>query len=196
MVELDALFATPMGALLIFLLRIVDVSCDTMRVLFAVRGRRFFAAGLGFFQALIWIFAVASAIAHVDSALHVLGYAAGYAAGTFVGVSIEQAVAYGWATVRIVSRAAGVEIAEGLRDVGHGVTEFSGFGREGNVEIVHVAVHRAQIDKVLDIVDRHDRSAFVTVEEPTMLRGGSMVAREWRATPSWMKWGGGRRQRV
>ena len=57
-----------------------------------------------------------------------LGYAAGYAAGTFVGVSIEQAVAYGWATVRIVSRAAGVEIAEGLRDVGHGVTEFSGFG--------------------------------------------------------------------
>ena len=196
MAELDALFATPVGALLIFILRIVDVSCDTMRVLFAVRGRRVFAAGLGFFQALIWIFAVASAIAHVDSIWHVLGYAGGYAAGTFVGVTIEQAVAYGWATIRIVSRAAGVEIAEGLRELGHGVTEYGGFGREGNVEIVNVAVHRAQIDKVLDIVDKHDRNAFVTVEEPKLLRGGSMVAREWRVAPSWMKWGGGRRQWV
>lgn len=196
MPELDALFATPVGALLIFLLRIVDVSCDTMRVIFAVRGRRVFAAVLGFFQALIWIFAVASAIAHVDSFWHVLGYAGGYAAGTFVGVSIEQAVAYGWATIRIVSRAAGVEIAEGLRDLGFGATEYGGFGREGNVEIVHTVVHRAQIERVLEFIDRHDQNAFVTVEEPKILRGGSMVAREWRVTPSWMRWGGGRRQRV
>jgi len=196
MPEMDALFATPLGALLIFFLRIVDVSCDTMRVLFAVRGRRLFAAILGFFQALIWIFAVASAIRHVDSVLHILGYAAGYAAGTYVGVSIEQAVAYGWATVRVVSRAAGVEIAEALRDMGFGVTELGGFGREGNVEIVNTVVHRAQIDRVLALIDRHDRAAFVTVEEPRILRGGNMVARDWRVAPTWMRWSGGRRQRV
>lgn len=196
MAELDALFATPLGALLIFCLRIVDVSCDTMRVLFAVRGRRLFAAFLGFFQALIWIFAVASAIRHVDSLWHILGYAGGYAAGTYVGVSIEQAVAYGWATVRVVSRAAGVEIAEALRDMGFGVTEIGGFGREGNVEIVNTVVHRAQIDRVLALIERHDRAAFVTVEEPRILRGGSMVARDWRVAPTWRRWAGGRRQRV
>ncbi len=194
MSEIDALFATPLGALLIFSLRIVDVSLDTMRVLFAVRGKRGFAAVLGFFQALIWIFAVASAIRHVGSPWHILGYAGGYACGTFVGITIEQAVAYGWATVRIVSRHGGVEIAESLRDAGHGVTEFGGFGREGNVEIVNTVVHRAHIDRVLKIVEQHDRSAFVTVEEPKVLRGGSIGARE--ITPSWMRWGGGRRQRV
>src|SRR5690606_33113506 len=110
MAELDALFASPMGAMLIFCLRIVDVSCDTMRVLFAVRGKRVFAGFLGFFQAMIWIFAVGTAIKYLDSWYHILGYAGGYAVGTFVGITIEQAVAFGLNMVRIVSQHSGVEI--------------------------------------------------------------------------------------
>lgn len=74
---MDALFASPWGALLIFVARIMDVSLDTMRVLFTVRGKRGIAGMLGFFQALIWIFAVGTAIRHLDSFLHVLAYAGG-----------------------------------------------------------------------------------------------------------------------
>src|SRR5512135_3083150 len=99
---LDALFASPWGALLIFCLRIVDVSCDTMRVIFAIRGKRLVAASLGFVQALVWIFAVANAVKHLNSPLHVLGYAGGFATGTFVGISLEQALAFGVATIRVV----------------------------------------------------------------------------------------------
>lgn len=194
--ELEAIFASPWGALLIFGLRIVDVSLDTMRVLMAVRGKRGFAACLGFFQALIWIFAVGGAIRYLDSSLHILGYAGGYALGTFVGVTIEQAVAFGLSTVSIVSQHGGVEIAEALRERGFGATEFAGFGREGNVEIVHSVVQRAHLDDVMRIVDRFDPDAMVTVEEPKVLRGGSVAARDWRMSPSWRRWGGGRRQRV
>lgn len=193
---IDALFASPWGALIIFLLRIVDVSCDTMRVLFAVRGKRGVAGVLGFFQALIWIFAVASAIKYLDSWIHILGYAGGYATGTVVGISIEGAVAFGLSQVRIVSAHGGVEIAEGLRERGYGVTEYAGFGREGGVEIVHSVVQRAHLKEVMEIVDRFDPRAFVTVEEPKILRGGSVVTRDWRLAPSWRRWGGGRRQRV
>jgi hypothetical protein len=81
----DQLFASPWGALAIFALRIVDVSCDTMRVLFAIRSKRAIAGSLGFLQALVWIFAVGNAVKHLDSPLHILGYAAGYACGTMVG---------------------------------------------------------------------------------------------------------------
>lgn len=177
-IDIGALFASPYGALLIFCLRIVDVSCDTMRVLFAVRGRRGIAATLGFFQALVWIFAVGTAIKHLDSWLHILGYAGGYATGTFVGITIEQAVAYGLATVRIISRHCGVEIAEALREAGFGVTEYGGYGREGKVEIINSVVQRAHLGEVLTIVDRWDAEAFVTVEEPRVLRGGSVAARD------------------
>ncbi len=194
--ELEAVFASPWGALLIFALRIVDVSLDTMRVLFAVRGKRLFAAFLGFFQAMIWIFAVGTAIKFIDSWLHIFGYAGGYAMGTFVGITIEQAVAFGLNQVRIVSRHGGVEIAEALRERGYGVTEFGAFGRDGNVEIVNSIVQRAHLDQVMEIVDRFDPTAMVTVEEPKVLRGGSVVSRSWRMSPSWMRWGGGRRQRV
>ena len=197
--ELDALFASPWGALVIFCLRIIDVSCDTMRVLFTVRGKKGIAGVLGFFQALIWIFAVGTAIQHLDSWVHILGYAGGYATGTMVGITIEQAVAYGVSTVRIISRTSGVEIAEALRDCGYGVTEMGAYGREGPVEIVNSVVHRNDLDQVMAIVDNFDKDAFVTVEDPKILRGGSFATREWRIVSPFGRpgsVGGGTRQRV
>jgi uncharacterized protein YebE (UPF0316 family) len=181
---LDAAFASPYGALMIFCLRIVDVSCDTLRVLFAIRGKRPIAGVLGFFQALVWIFAVGTAVKHLDSWMHVLGYAGGYGMGTIVGITIERSIAYGLATVRVISRHGGVEIAEALRERGYGVTELAGHGREGHVEMLTSVVQRSHIDEVMGIIDMFDRDAFVTVEEPKILRGGSFAEREpyfkWR----------------
>lgn len=191
---LDALFASPWGALAIFLLRIVDVSCDTMRVIFAIRGKRVIAASLGFVQALVWIFAVGAAVKHLGSILHVLGYAGGYAMGTFVGVSLEQAIAYGVAPVRVVSRTAGVEIANALRDSGHGVTVFPGVGRDGAVEILNSVVQRGHLADVLDIIAAKDNDAFVTVEEPKVLRGGLLATREWRVGGPFVRWMKGRQR--
>ena len=192
--NVDAIFASPWGALVIFGLRIVDVSCDTMRVIFAIRGKRGIAACLGFVQAMVWIVAVGNAVKHLDSILHVLGYAGGYAMGTYVGVTLEQAIAYGVATVRVVSKAAGVEIAEALRAAGHGVTEFGGFGRDGSVEILNSVVQRRHIDEVLAIVTSHDKDAFVTVEEPKVLRGGMVAAHDWRLAGPLTRWMKGRQR--
>ena len=173
------LFALPWGPLLIFLMRIVDVSLDTMRVILAVRGKRGITALLGFFQALIWIFAVGNAIRHLDSILHILGYAAGYATGTFVGVTIEGFLAYGVAMTRIVSSHGGEDIATALRDRGYGVTKVPAQGREGPVEVLFAAVERSHLPDVMEIVERLDDGAFVTVEEPKIMRGGLLRTREW-----------------
>src|SRR5215211_1655751 len=192
--SVDALFASPWGALFIFLLRIVDVSCDTMRVIFAIRGKRYIAAGLGFFQALVWIFAVGNAVKHLDSILHVFGYAAGYSMGTFIGVSLEQAIAYGVSTVRIVSKAAGVQIAEALRRAGYGVTESAGSGRDGAVVILNSVIQRRHLDDVLSVIADADEDAFVTVEEPRVLRGGSIASREWSVGGPLLRWVRGRQR--
>ncbi|HET7585799.1 MAG TPA: DUF5698 domain-containing protein [Gemmatimonadaceae bacterium] len=184
--HLDTLFALPWGPLIILMLRVCDVSLDTMRVLAVVRGQRGAAAGLGFFQALIWIFAVGNAVKHLDSVWHILGYAAGFGLGTLVGVTIERVLAYGLSTVRIVSTHGGVEIAEALRAQGYGVTEMAGYGRDGAVEIVTCVVQRQHLDDVMALVDAWDPSAFATVEEPKILRGGSIAKRRrlnvpWRS---------------
>jgi uncharacterized protein YebE (UPF0316 family) len=186
--NVDALFASPWGALVIFFLRIVDVSCDTMRVIFAIRGKRAIAAALGFVQALVWIFAVANAVKHLDSILHVLGYAGGYAMGTYIGVSLERAIAYGVATVRIVTKRAGLGIAAALREQGYGVTESQGVGRDGAVEVLNSVVQRRHLDDVLSLVSSMDNEAFVTVEEPRVLLGGSIATREWAVGGALGRW--------
>ena len=185
------LFALPWGPFVIFGLRICDVSLDTLRVLFSVRGARWAAAGLGCFQSLIWIFAVGNAIKHLDSPWHILGYAGGFATGTLVGILVEQRLAYGLAMVHIVSRHGGVEIAEALRERGFGVTEVPAFGRDGGVELVQSVVQRQHLDDVARIVEKWDPDAFVTVEEPRILRGGNIVARTKMNIP-WLWERGGR----
>ncbi len=177
---LDPLFAGPWGPILIFCLRIVDVSLATIRVLLAVRNNRMAVPVLGFFEVTVWIVAVGSAIRNLESGWHVLGYASGFAAGNFVGLWIEEKLAFGLATVRIISMHGGVELAEALRDRGFGVTEFSGQGREGQVEVVYTVLRRRQVPEVLREVDRWEPQAFVTVEEPRHVRSGWQPARRRR----------------
>jgi uncharacterized protein YebE (UPF0316 family) len=171
---IDALFAGPWGPLVIFCLRIVDVSMATTRTLLAMRNARLAVPVIGFFEVLIWIFAVGSAIRNLGSPWHVLGYASGFAVGNVVGLWLEEKLAMGLATIQIVSRAEGVQLAGALRERGFGVTEFDGRGRDGKVEVTHTVVKRRQIDEVLEVVDRLAPDAFVSVEEPRAIRRGWM----------------------
>ncbi|HSK19607.1 MAG TPA: DUF2179 domain-containing protein [Longimicrobiales bacterium] len=174
MEALDALFAGAYGPLVIFCLRIVDVSMSTIRILLAVRGYKVVVPIIGFFEVLVWVFAVGNAIRFLDSGWHLLGYAGGFATGNIVGLIIEEKLAIGYATIRVVSTHAGVEMADALRNIGFGVTEFGGQGRDGRVEIVYTVCTRRSVPRVLDEVERWDRHAFITVEEPRDIRWGWM----------------------
>jgi hypothetical protein len=84
----NGLMAAIFGALLIFCLRITDVSIGTLRVLYMVRGRRLMAAVLGLAESGIFIFAVSRVFKGDVTTPKMLGYAAG-----FVTVdSINQAI--------------------------------------------------------------------------------------------------------
>jgi len=171
---MEELFSGPWGPLVIFLLRIVDVSLATLRMLMIMRGRKLLAPLIGSVEVLVWIFAVGNAIRHLDSPLHLLGYAAGFAAGNWVGLKVEEKLALGTASVRVLSRHGGVEIAEALRERGFGVTEFAGYGREGTVEMVYAVVRRRDLRSVYEQIRIWDPDAFVTVEEPKTIQRGWM----------------------
>ena len=176
MSELDVLFAGPWGAVAIFLLRIIDVSLSTIRILLAVRGRKLLVPFIGFAEVLIWLVAAGSAIRHLDSVWHVLGYAVGFSTGTVVGLWIEEKLAIGIATMRIITMRTGAGLADGLRTLGCGVTEIAGRGRQGPVEVLNTVVTRRQIPLVLREVERWDPDAFITIEEPREVRRGWMFS--------------------
>lgn len=143
-------------------------------MLLAMRNARLLVPIIGFFEVLVWITAVGSAIQHLDSPWHIAGYAGGFATGTVVGLWLEEQLALGLASIQIISRSGGVELAEALREAGFGVTEFVGQGRDGKVEVVQTVVRRRQTRRVLAEVDRWDPEAFVSVEEPRAIRRGWM----------------------
>ena len=72
----------------------------------------------------------------------VLGHALGFATGTLVGMTIEERLALGCTVVRIISTDLSKPITEALRQAGFGVTELSGQGMHGAVEIFEVVVYR------------------------------------------------------
>lgn len=176
---MDALFAAPIGALLIFVLRIFDVSLSIMRTILAVRGRRELAALIGFFEVLIWVTAVGHALQHLDSWMHLTGYASGYAAGNYVGVWLEGRFAIGLNVVHAICRGGalagvGARAAAALRQDGYAVTETEGRGRESTVEILTLVVPRRRVPQVLRVLRSHDPEVFVSVEEVRTVEGGFM----------------------
>jgi uncharacterized protein YebE (UPF0316 family) len=171
---MDELFGGPYGPLVIFGLRIIDVSLATLRMLMIMRGRKLLAPLIGSVEVLVWIFAVGNAIRYLESPLHLLGYAGGFACGNYVGIKVEEKLALGTAAVRILSRHGGVEIAEALRERGFGVTEFAGYGKEGSVEMVYAVLHRRDLPSIYEQVQLWDPDAFITVEEPRAIQRGWM----------------------
>lgn len=165
------------GPLIIFGLRIIDVSLATLRMLLTMRNARKLVPLIGLFESLIWVVAVGTAIQNLHSIWHILGYSGGFASGTLVGLWLEGKLAVGLATVRIITtQEKGEEVADALRDRGFGVTEFEGHGRKGRVEMIYTLVRRRQVADVLAVVEHEDPGAFISVEEPRTIRRGWMFS--------------------
>jgi uncharacterized protein YebE (UPF0316 family) len=165
-----------LGALGIFVLRVMDMSLDTIRVLFVVRGNKKLAWVLGFAQSVIFVVAISSVLTHLNNPLMILGYAAGFATGNVVGMIIEERMAVGHLLLTIISPMRGTAIAQDLRDAGYGVTEIAGRGKDGMVTLLHCSVLRKDIDNVETIVLECDPHAFVTLGDVRAVRRGF-----WRA---------------
>jgi len=157
---------------MIFGLRIVDVSLMTVRVLMVVRGTRAIATVLSFFEVLIWVLAAGAVIRNLASPWHAIGYAAGFAAGTAVGMWIENLLALGVCSIRAFSRGAQDDLVRELREEGFGVTEQTGSGREGPVDILHAVVRRRDVRRVIAVIERHDPDAFVTIQNDAVVHRG------------------------
>lgn len=165
-----------LSAGLIFCMRVTDMTLDTLRVLFVMRGRKPIAWVLGFFQALVYVTAITTVLRDLDNPLNIVGYAAGFATGVVTGMTIEQRLAIGHVHLRVISSGHGSRIAENLRSEGYAVTEIPARGKDGMVSMLNCSVLRKDISKVQLMVNKIDPDAFITSEDMRPIRRGF-----WRA---------------
>jgi len=164
------------SAALIFVLRVTDMSLDTLRVLVVMRGKKGIAWILGFFQSMIFVLAIGSVLSNLENLLNVLGYAAGFATGNVVGMLIEERLAIGHVQLSIVSSRLGAAITDRMREEGYAITEIPARGKDGAVSLLNCSVLRKNVDRVQKIINEVDESAFITVEDVRPVRRGF-----WRA---------------
>jgi hypothetical protein len=67
----------------------VSVALWTLRVALAARGRRLAASGTASVEALLFVVAFGRVMDALDEPVRLVGYAAGVAAGTFIGLTLE-----------------------------------------------------------------------------------------------------------
>jgi uncharacterized protein YebE (UPF0316 family) len=159
------LYAWVILPILIFLARVADVTLGTLRIIFISRGRRQLAPILGFFEVLIWIVAIGQLVQNLGSVTSYLGYAAGFAAGNFIGMLIEDRLAIGTLVVRAIVPHGGDELMQRLHDAGYGVTGLDAHGSTGPVKLVYTVVKRKHLKDVTRIIHDVTPKAFLTIED-------------------------------
>jgi len=157
------LFSYGILPFLIFLSRITDVSIGTIRIVMVAKGEKTIAPILGFFEVLIWLIAISQIIAHLDNWLCYFAYGAGFAAGNYVGMIIEERLAVGIVQLQIITRTDAHLLIEKLKLEGYGITHQEAHGSMEEVAIIYSIIKRAELSKVDEIIKEYNPTAFYSI---------------------------------
>lgn len=165
---------------IIIFFKIVEVTVGTIRSILVVKGYRKIAAVLATIEILLWVFIASRVITGLaDSPLKGLAYSIGFAAGVYLGSYFEQKLAFGMRSVQIIStEEVACEIAEVLRDSGHGVTVVDGIGRTTKRKVMTVFSTRSEANKISALVASVDDDALVAISDIVSLKGGYLQRRQ------------------
>lgn len=172
------MFDTWLGPILIALMRVCDVSIGTFRTILVIQGRRSLAGIAGFFEVLIWVFAIRIVFQHLDNTYNMFGYATGFALGNILGITLEQSVGLGFVQFNIISKFHADAIADFLRMEKYGVTILPGEGGTGGVAVIVTVIPRKSQKNVIKHIEGIDKKAFITVQSALPYRGFFNSARK------------------
>lgn len=152
--------------LIVFFARIADVSLGTIRTIVTVQGRTVVAFILALFEITIWILVASTVINQVkEQPLLIMFYAFGYATGNVAGIMVEKKLAFGVIILKILTRDAGRQISDYLRERGQPVTVFVGEGMKGPVSELYIACRRRDLKWILPEVKKLDEHLFYVIEQ-------------------------------
>jgi uncharacterized protein YebE (UPF0316 family) len=163
--------------LLIFCARICDVTLGTLRIVFISRGEKNIAPVFAFVEMLIWLFAIRQIFTNLTSLPYYFAYAAGFASGVFVGLSVEEKIAMGLRMIRTITRKDAGELVAALRTMDFGVTSVVAEGNSGPVNIVYSVIKRSDVTRYVEIVKAYNPNAFYSIEDIRFVSEGIFPAR-------------------
>lgn len=160
------LFNYVMLPIIIGLARIFDVTVGTLRIIFVSKGNKKVAPLLGFVEVLAWIIVIGEIMKSANNYACYIGYALGFATGNYIGMLVEEKLAIGNLIIRIITDENPRLLKNAIVNAGFGMTVVPGYGAMGNpVDIIFMAIHRSDLEKVIALIKEHNQGAFYSIEE-------------------------------
>ncbi len=150
---------------LICIARILDVSFGTLRIIFISKGSRLLAPIVGFFEVFIWIIAIGEVMKNLDNFVNIVAYCIGYSLGNFIGILIEERLAIGIVTMRIITKRDSTQLIHALRDKNYNITSMDAEGNLGPISIIFMTLKRSSIKKVIPIIYEYNPLATYSIED-------------------------------
>lgn len=167
--------------LIIFVSRVCDVSLGTLRHVFISKGYRTIVPVLGFFEVLIWIIVVAQVMKNLNNVACYIAFAGGFAAGTYVGMFIEERLALGLQVIRIITNHNCDDLMKALIEHHHGLTVVDAEGSTGPVKMIFTVIKRKNVRDVVQLIRKYNPSAFYSIEDIKNAKKGIFTSED---TPS------------
>ena len=149
---------------LIFLARVADVTVATVKLMFVVNNAKRVAATLGFIESLITIIALSRIMQDASNFMAYVMYAAGFATGTFVGMRIEEKLAYGTVMIRVISRTISAELIDYLTRKQYRYSMVDANDHVGNTQVLFTVCKRSRLPEFQRTLEEVAPQALYTIE--------------------------------
>lgn len=157
--------------LIIFASRATDVSLGTLRSVLANKGMKKMVPFIGFFEVLLWLFAISTVMKNLNNFMCYLGWAGGYATGIYIGLSIEERLAIGTQVIRVFTQEDITKLIESLVEKNYSYTILDGEGKKGAVKLIFIVVKRKNVKDVTEVIHRFSPNAFYSIEDIKRAKG-------------------------
>ena len=151
----------------IFFVRIIDVTLGTIRTVYTVKDKILASAVIGFFEVLVWFLIAAEALETTDNILIPIFYSLGFATGTYIGGYISRKMINGNLHLEIITQKGSKQWLNELRENGFAVSviNINKRGNENDKYMFLMEIESKDLNKVYNIIKKHDKNAFVIVNE-------------------------------
>lgn len=161
-----------LGLLMIVGIRIGLSIIVTMRMVYALQGRKLYSTVIGFFEATLFVLVIANIRDQLDDPVTLIFYSIGFGIGSALAIMLENKIALGTLVATVILEGLdNDDLIDGIRRGGLGCTILSGSGKTGLREVLIISLHRRDITRLRKLIMKFAPEAFVSVELVNPLRG-------------------------
>ena len=151
----------------IFFARILDVSLNTIRTTFVLRGKTSIVAIIAFLEITIWFLVARTALNTELNLFIVLSYSGGYTMGTIIGTVFTNKIIRTNIEILVISDK--IRSIKKIKDNNFGATIIN---KDNNRVIFIINTTKKRLDELTSLISELDNKAFITVKETRTIING------------------------